>query len=126
MTVRSKARIDMLIDGIVTFATKYPQLSSNTICVLAEWTQSSFNRAVESRGLEMPTRDVKTVNVITLLGNYAQDQDYDAIKAFHEAKEELLACNTAELPEPEVEEVEEVESEGDELEDVVDDGEDFE
>jgi hypothetical protein len=99
---RTKARISLLVDRIAEVAEKYPQLSVNALATAADWTQSSFQRAAESREVTLTPR-TGSLNVAELLAQFAEVRNYEACDELLDSIQYLKDGQTVEIEEPEVE-----------------------
>jgi hypothetical protein len=98
---RTKARISLLVDRIAEVAIKYPELSVNALATAADWTQSSFQRAAESREVTLAPR-TGSLNVAELLAQFAEVRNYQACDELLDAIQYLKEAQTVEIEEPEV------------------------
>lgn len=106
---RSKARITLLVNRIAEVAEQYPQLSVNALATAADWTQSSFQRASESREVELAPR-TGSLNIAELLAQFAEVRNYEACDKLLDSIQYLKDGQTVEIEE-EVGTTEEAEAE---------------
>jgi hypothetical protein len=86
--VRSKLRIDLLCQALIELLEAYPELSTNALATAVEWTQSSFQRSLESRGLEAATQDrTGRKSVSELVGEFGMARNFEAITQLLDAIE---------------------------------------
>ena len=95
--VRSKLRISLLVDAIVATLNQYPQLSINAVATAAGWTQSSFQRALESRP-ESAEIELRTdrLSVRDMVADLAMARDFDAVVVLLDAIEAITLLQTTE------------------------------
>lgn len=93
--VRSKVRIDNLCQAILQLMEAYPQLSTNALATAVGWTQSSFQRALESRDqAEATSGRAGRMSVSELVGELAMERNFEAVTQLLDAIEAALAIQT--------------------------------
>lgn len=102
--VRSKARIAVLVDRIVEVMAKYPELSVNAVATAGGWTQSSFQRACQSREVVVPQAGRKSIE--NLVAEFGMARDFDAISNLLDSIEYIREAQTMEIAEEQVQEAE--------------------
>ena len=93
--VRSKCRINALCNAILAILNEYPELSVNAVATATGWTQSSFQRALESREQDSVIAErTGRASVKDLVAEYGMERNFEAIEALLDAIQVALDLQT--------------------------------